>query len=204
MQNQGGGRGAAARTARPPAPSSRPRAGRRFGPVTPAGARAPRRTGLPGGRDAHPDTRGSRRFQNLPRRRRARSAPPPGRLRLPPLPGSARLSRRHVPTSLSLPAPHLPPTPNPAPTRAPRASQAPGAAPRQPQPGGATAGDPREDPGRPAARERGAGSGPGTRRGPAARALHAAGRSPHVRGARLPSALPCGTLPALLPRPLGG
>ena len=127
------------------------------------------------------------------------AAPPPAAA------GSARLSRRHVPTSLSPRVPYLPPTPNPAPTSTPRASQAPGSAPRQPQPGA----PPPAIPGKTRAarprgsRERGAGSGPGTRRGPAARALHAAGRSPHVRGARLPSALPYGTLPALLPRPLG-
>lgn len=93
---------------------------------------------------------------------RRRLPPPP---RLPPRPGSARLSRCHVPTSC--PPPARPP--------APRLHSLGRESPPPATPGKAQA-----------ARLRGSQERALGQAGPAARALHAARRSPHVRGARLP------------------
>ncbi|XP_028384771.1 myosin light chain kinase 2, skeletal/cardiac muscle-like [Phyllostomus discolor] len=175
VYSQGGGRGAAAgaalwrRDPRPRAPGPRPSPA-----ADPAAEQALRSPGR---------TRRSRRFQNLPRRRPARSAPPPPAAPPPAAAGPARLSRRHVPTSR------------------PRAGPAPGSEPGEPRTRVATACDPagrrgqaRAGSGRQGARERGA--------GPRARREPGAGREPAARpscrpppAARTPRPPPFARLP---------
>nr|XP_036879381.1 translation initiation factor IF-2-like [Manis javanica] len=116
----------ALRAARPPAPNSGPRAGRTHGPAPPACARARRRTGDRAG-GALTWTRAAAGVSRTSRG----GARPARRLllwrpRLPPRPDSARLSRRHVPTSRPL------------------AGQALGSASGGPRPAVAAASDPRE------------------------------------------------------------
>lgn len=151
---RGCGRGCAAATG-PPAPrgqNTRPGApGPRPSPAAdPAAEQALRSPGR---------TRRSRRFQNLPRRRPARSAPPPPAAPPPAAAGPARLSRRHVPTS----------RPRAARLLAPRRQSL-----GQGSPLPAT---PRAGSGRRGARERGAGPEPGGSPGPG-------GSPPRVRRAR--------------------